>query len=70
MAQVTRRKIIEGIGLGIPLAAVLADPLLASAAASELDNVSISTASGKMINAALARPDAANAPAVLLVHEW
>jgi len=70
MATLSRRKLIEGIGVGIPLAAILADPLLARAAASELENVSISTASGKKVNAAMARPDAKKAPAVLLVHEW
>ena len=69
-----RRVVLKGIaGLpaaGLPLAAVLADPELARAAAEQLETVSLTTAGGEAVSAALALPAATPAPAVLLVHEW
>ncbi len=53
-----------------PFAAVLASPELARAAAAGLDTVSLTTAGGRSVTAALARPAAQKAPAVMLVHEW
>jgi len=64
-----RRSLIVGLA-GAPLAAVLADPRLARAAAAGLEDVSTTTASGATVTAALARPAAVPAPAVLLIHEW
>ncbi len=64
-----RRTVVKGVA-SLPLAAVLADPLLARAAASGLDTVSITTEGGKSVSAALALPAQAPAAAVLLVHEW
>lgn len=53
----------------LPLAAVLATPHLSRAADARTESVTLDTAAGK-ISAALALPDAQNAPAVLLIHEW
>ena len=64
-----RRDLIRGLG-ALPLAAVLADPRLARAVADTLDTVEIDTSDGRTVSAALALPDAARAPAVLLIHEW
>ena len=64
-----RRSVLKGIA-GLPIAAVLADPRLARAAAAGLENVSITTAGGAGVSAALALPAATPAPAVLLIHEW
>jgi carboxymethylenebutenolidase len=52
------------------LAAVLADPAAARAAASSLETVEITTASGLRVSAAWGAPAAAPAPSVLLIHEW
>ena len=70
----TRRQFISTLAsaplAGLPLAAVLADPKLAAAAAASLEPVSLTLPSGKAVNAALALPAQTPAPAVLLVHEW
>lgn len=52
------------------LAAVLSDPAKARAAAQGLEQVELTTAGGRSVSASLARPAAAKAPAVLLIHEW
>jgi len=67
--RIGRRNVIKGLA-GAPLAAILADPLIARAVAAGLDSVSITTPSGRKVNAALALPTNTPAPAVLLVHEW
>lgn len=67
---VTRREVVKGMAAGLPLAAILADPLLARAAAETLQEVSITTDGGRRVRAALAVPAATPAPGVLLVHEW
>ena len=64
-----RRSIIKGVA-GLPLAAVLADPLLAQAAAATLQSVSLRTDGGHNVTATLAEPAAAKAPTIMLVHEW
>ncbi len=64
-----RRTFIKGAA-GLPLAAVLADPNLARAAAQELEAVALTTAGGRSVSAALALPAAVQGPAVMLVHEW
>ena len=66
---IARRDILIGLA-GLPLAAVLADPRLARAAAAGLETVTIATAGGREVAAALGVPAALPAPAVLLVHEW
>lgn len=68
-----RRELIRGLAaapLAAPLAAVLADPRLARAAASGLDQVTLTTAGGRTVGGALALPDRSPAPALLLIHEW
>lgn len=66
----SRRDLIKGLAAGMPLAAILADPLLAHAAAAALETVSLTTAGGRNVKAALAVPDKTPAPALLLVHEY
>lgn len=68
--QPTRRDFVKGFLGGIPLAAVLASPVLAQAAARELPRVTIKTAGGMEVSGALAMPAKLPAPAVLCVHEW
>ena len=64
-----RRTILKGAA-ALPLAAILADPILRAAVAAELADVTIATTSGRNITASLALPDARPADAVLLIHEW
>ena len=52
------------------LAAVLANPDLARAAAESLETVTIETPGGKQVSAAFGAPAISPAPAILLVHEW
>ncbi|MCP5370845.1 MAG: dienelactone hydrolase family protein [Hyphomicrobiales bacterium] len=71
----SRRDVVKGLVVGgVPatatLAAVLANPMLARAAAAGLETVTITTEGGKSVSAALALPAATPAPAVLLIHEW
>ncbi len=65
----TRRQFVKGL-LSLPLATVLAIPELTRAAADRVENISLTTGSGKSVSAAVAWPDAKDAPAVLLIHEW
>ena len=67
--MLARRSIVTGVA-GLPLAGILANPTLARAAAAGLTEVSITTAGGKTVKAALAEPTKAPAPAIILVHEW
>ena len=69
MTVVPRRSVLTGLA-GLPLAAVLADPRLAAAAAAGLEEVSLTTPSGKEVKAALAVPATTPAATVLLIHEW
>jgi carboxymethylenebutenolidase len=66
---IARRHILLGLA-GLPLAAVLADPRLARAAAATLETVTLSTGGGRTVRAALASPAQTPAPGVMLVHEW
>ena len=52
---IERRSVIKGLAT-LPLAVVLADPLIARAVAAGLDEVTITTAGGKRVSAALALP--------------
>lgn len=64
-----RRDVIRGVAAA-PLAAVLADPVLAATVAAGLADVEIATADGRTVRGALALPAASPAPAVVLIHEW
>lgn len=70
MTTLPRRSLLIGAACSLPLAAVLKDPKLARAAADSLEEVTITTAGGRQVTAALALPKADKAPAVLLIHEW
>ena len=70
MKTLSRRDIVKGIAAGMPLAAILAEPLLARAAADSLETAAITTEGGRSVRANLAVPAKTPAPAVLLVHEW
>ncbi len=69
MSAFARRHLLTGIA-GLPLAAILADPRLARAAAAKLETVTLTTKGGHEVSAALALPQKTPASAVLLVHEW
>lgn len=69
MSSLARRQVLTTLA-GLPLAAVLADPKLAAAAAAELEPTEIFTKAGRTVRGALAMPAQTPAPAVLLVHEW
>lgn len=63
-----RRAFLQGL-VGLPLAAVLADPALAQSAASGVEMISIPT-KGRPLSVAVAYPAAPKGPAVILIHEW
>ncbi|TBW39553.1 dienelactone hydrolase family protein [Siculibacillus lacustris] len=64
-----RRLFLQGL-VGLPIAAVLADPTLARAAAAGVEMVTIPTAGGRAVTLAVALPAAGKGPAVVLIHEW
>lgn len=66
---VQRRDVLKGAA-ALPLSAVLADAAITSAVAAELDTVSITTPSGRKVNASIALPAAQKAPTLVLIHEW
>ena len=68
--EISRRSLVKGIAAGVPLATILADPGLAAAVAAGLETVSLTTAGGRNVSAALAVPAKTPAHAILLIHEW
>ncbi len=66
---IARRDVLKG-AVSLPLAAILADPLIARAVAGGTEKVTIKLAGGRSVSAALALPAKAPAGAILLVHEW
>ena len=64
-----RRDIVKGAAT-LPLAAILADPLLARAAAEMTEDVTIKLSGGQSATAAVIYPEVTPAPTVVLVHEW
>ena len=64
------RRILLKRAAAIPIAVVLADPMLARAVGAALETVTITTVDGKSISGALARPEKMPAPAIVLIHEW
>ncbi|MBB4266353.1 dienelactone hydrolase family protein [Roseospira visakhapatnamensis] len=69
MMPMGRRAMVKGLA-GVSFAAILADPVLARAAAEETDEVSLTLPSGRTVSAALALPETLPAPTVMLIHEW
>ena len=69
MTQLRRRHVVTSLA-SLPLAAVLADPRLARAAAAGLQEVDLTTQGGKAVKASLALPARTPAPTLLLIHEW
>ena len=71
--EIKRRDVLRGMVAGsvvTPLAAVLADPRLARAAAEGLEAVTVDVPGYGSADAALALPAATPAAAVILIHEW
>ncbi len=64
-----RRTFLKGFA-ALPFAAVLLDPFLAFAQSEGPEMVEVPIEGAKPVRGALALPQAANAPAVLLIHEW
>ena len=64
-----RRAFLRGM-ITLPLAVVLAHPMLAKAAGEKLSSVTVKTASGGTGMGVVAMPAKTPAPAVLLIHEW
>jgi carboxymethylenebutenolidase len=64
-----RRDVLTGFA-GVSLAALLADPVRVAQAAAGLETVTIKTASGRSVSAALAMPAQTPAGGVMIVHEW
>jgi carboxymethylenebutenolidase len=69
VSETDRRAFLAGLGT-LPIAAVLADPALAQAAAAKVTPVSITTVMGKPAKGVIAKPAQLPAPAVVLIHEW
>ncbi len=74
MTKLARRQVLTSLAAapfaGLTLAAVLADPNLARAAAAVMEEVSLTTAGGRRVSAALAVPAKTPAAAIVLIHEW
>lgn len=74
MTQFARRQVLGALAAtpltGLSLAAVLADPNLAKAAAAGLEVVTVTTAGGKGVSGALALPAKTPAASIVLIHEW
>ncbi|MDA0260898.1 MAG: dienelactone hydrolase family protein [Proteobacteria bacterium] len=64
-----RRTVLKGAA-GVLQALVIVDPMLASAAATDLQKISITTKDGRAVAASLALPSAVKAPTIVLIHEW
>jgi carboxymethylenebutenolidase len=67
--MIERRSVLKGL-VGLPLAAVLADPNLAHAVAETTTLVKLKTKAGLDVAGALAKPAKMPAPIIVLVHEW
>lgn len=74
---IARRDVLKGatamtLATSASLATILADPVLAQAAAATTEMTSITTATGDTVKAAIARPVEGSGPwpAVLMIHEW
>jgi carboxymethylenebutenolidase len=64
-----RRLFLKGLAV-LPLAVVLADPVLARAAAGSLKKVTITAPTGESMVAEVVLPATLPAPAIVMIHEW
>jgi carboxymethylenebutenolidase len=64
-----RRRFLKGL-TSIPLATILANPRLAAAVSAGLQGVEAKLSDGRIIKAALARPQGQAKGSILLIHEW
>ena len=64
-----RRRFLKGL-TSLPLATVLANPRLAAAVSSGLQEVEAKLADGTTVKAALATPQGQARGSILLIHEW
>ena len=64
-----RRRFLKGL-TSLPLATVLANPRLAAAVSAGLEEVEAKLADGRIIKAALAKPQDQAKGSILLIHEW
>lgn len=69
VSKTKRRDFIKGL-TSLPIAAVLADPILSAAAAGRGEMKEIKGADGSTANGYLAKPKNHKAPTVILIHEW
>ena len=69
VAEADRRAFLAGLA-ALPIAAVLADPVLAQASADRVEMVTIPTPKDRTLSLAVAYPAAPKGPAVILIHEW
>lgn len=67
--MLARRTVLKGAA-SLPLAAILADPLLSRAAAATLNETVLTTHDGRTVTGFVAMPEQTPAPAMLLIHEW
>lgn len=65
----TRRELLKG-SVALPLAAALATPGLARAAAESTREVHLTLADGARVGGALALPEGRGRAGILLIHEW
>ena len=65
----TRRELLKG-SAALPLAAVLASPGLARAAAESTREMHLTLADGTQVGGALALPEGKGRAGILLIHEW
>jgi len=64
-----RRRFFKGL-TPLPLATVLANPRLAAAVSTRLQEVEAKLSNGKRVKAALARPRGQATGSILLIREW
>ena len=69
MFMFARRDIVKGAAM-VPLSAILADPILAAAAAATAEEVTLNLPDGTPVIASVSLPEVTPAPAIILIHEW
>lgn len=67
--MIARRSLLQGAA-ALPIAAVLADPLLSRAEAAMMATESLTTIGGKKVSAHVARPEGQPTAVMILIHEW